>query len=63
MTIRALRSLERCDVALILLDGFEGLTEQDARIAAFAEENGRALVFVVNKWDLVEKDTSHSGRL
>ena len=58
MTIRALRSLERCDVALILLDGFEGLTEQDARIAAFAQENGRALVFVVNKWDLVEKDTS-----
>ena len=58
MTIRALRSLERCDVALILLDGFEGLTDQDARIAAFAEENGRALIFAVNKWDLVEKDTS-----
>ena len=58
MMIRALRSLERCDVALILLDGFEGLTEQDARIATFAQENGRALIFVVNKWDLVAKDTS-----
>lgn len=58
MTIRALRSLERCDVALILLDGFEGLTEQDARVATFAQENGRALILVVNKWDLVAKDTS-----
>ncbi|MDI6753809.1 MAG: ribosome biogenesis GTPase Der [Thermodesulfobacteriota bacterium] len=58
MTIRALRSLERCDVALILLDGYEGLTDQDARIAEFAEENGRALILVVNKWDLVGKDTS-----
>ena len=58
MTIRALKSLERCDVAVILLDGFEGLTDQDARIAEFAEENGRALILVVNKWDLVEKETS-----
>ncbi|MDH4268067.1 MAG: ribosome biogenesis GTPase Der, partial [Deltaproteobacteria bacterium] len=58
MTIRALRSLERCDVAMLLLDGFEGLTDQDARIAEFAEENGRALILVVNKWDLVGKDTS-----
>ncbi|MFH1758529.1 MAG: ribosome biogenesis GTPase Der [Pseudomonadota bacterium] len=58
MTIRALRSLERCNVAMLLLDGFEGLTDQDARIAEFAEENGRALILVVNKWDLVVKDTS-----
>jgi GTP-binding protein len=58
MTIRALKSLERCDVAVILLDGFEGLTDQDARIAEFAEENGRALILIVNKWDLVEKETS-----
>ena len=56
--INALKSLERCDVALILLDGFEGLTEQDARIAEFAAESGRAIVLVVNKWDLVEKDSS-----
>ena len=56
--IKALKSLERCDVALVLLDGFEGLTEQDARIAEFAEENGRAMILVVNKWDLVQKDTS-----
>jgi len=56
--IRALKSLERCDVALVLIDGFEGLTEQDARIAEFAEESGRAIVLVVNKWDLVQKETS-----
>ncbi len=56
--IKALRSLERCDVALVLLDGFEGLTEQDARITEFAEESGRALILVVNKWDLVQKDSA-----
>jgi GTP-binding protein len=55
--IRALKSLERCDVALVLIDGFEGLTEQDARIAEFAEESGRAMILVVNKWDLVQKET------
>ncbi|MBI5968608.1 MAG: ribosome biogenesis GTPase Der [Deltaproteobacteria bacterium] len=56
--IKTLRSLERCDVALILLDGYEGLTDQDARIAEFAEESGRAIILLVNKWDLVEKDSS-----
>lgn len=56
--IKALKTLERCDVALILMDGFEGLTEQDVRIAEFAAESGRAIVLVVNKWDRVEKDTS-----
>jgi GTP-binding protein len=55
--IKALKSLARCDVVLILLDGFEGLTEQDARIAEFAEESGRGIVLVVNKWDLVKKDS------
>jgi len=56
--IKTLKSLERCDVALILLDGFEGLTDQDARIAEFAVESGRAIILIVNKWDLVEKDSS-----
>lgn len=57
MTLRALRSLERCDVALITIDGYEGLTEQDARIAEFAAESGRAMILIVNKWDLVIKDS------
>jgi GTPase len=56
--IKALKSLVRCDVALILIDGFEGLTEQDARIVEYAEEKGRAMILIVNKWDLVEKETS-----
>ncbi len=56
--LSALKSLERSDLALILLDGFEGLTDQDARIVEFAEESGRAMILIVNKWDLVEKDTS-----
>ncbi len=60
--IRALRSMERCDVVLVLIDGFEGLTEQDARIVEFAEESGRAIILLVNKWDLVEKDVSTTER-
>lgn len=56
--IKALKSLERCDVAVILLDGFEGLTEQDARIAQYAAESGRAIILGVNKWDLVQKESS-----
>jgi GTP-binding protein len=59
--IKALKSLERGDVALVLLDGFEGLTDQDARIAEFAEESGRAMILAVNKWDLVQKDTHTMG--
>jgi GTP-binding protein len=59
--IKALKSLERGDVALVLLDGFEGLTDQDARIAEFAEESGRAIILAVNKWDLVQKDTHTLG--
>jgi GTP-binding protein len=55
--IRALKSLERCDVALVLIDGYEGLTEQDARITEFASECGRAILLIVNKWDLVQKDS------
>lgn len=62
MTRRALRSLERCDVALITIDGWEGLTEQDMRIAEFAAENGRAMILIVNKWDLVIKDAQTRQR-
>ncbi|MFH2012945.1 MAG: ribosome biogenesis GTPase Der [Pseudomonadota bacterium] len=55
--IGALKSISRCDVALILIDAEEGITEQDAKIAGLAHDKGRASVLVVNKWDLVEKDT------
>lgn len=60
--LRALKSLERCEVAIILIDGFEGLTEQDVRIVGLAGECGRALIVLVNKWDLVEKDPTTAAR-
>jgi GTP-binding protein len=54
--IKALRSLDRCDVALIVLDAAEGITEQDITVAGYAFERGCGCVLLLNKWDLVEKD-------
>jgi GTP-binding protein len=51
--VMALRSLERCQVALLVMDASEGVTAQDAHIGGYADEAGRAVVIVVNKWDLV----------
>ena len=61
--MRAKLAIERADVCLILLDAREGVTEQDARIAGLAHEAGKASVIVVNKWDLVEKDTHTMDRM
>jgi len=55
--VRALAAVRRCDVALILVDAEEGVTEQDTKVAGFVCEEGKAAVIVVNKWDLVEKET------
>ncbi|MGD9226777.1 MAG: ribosome biogenesis GTPase Der, partial [Desulfobacterales bacterium] len=55
--IKALRSLDRCDVALIVLDANEGIAEQDVSIAGYAYERGCGCIFLLNKWDLLEKDT------
>jgi GTP-binding protein len=55
--LHALTSLASCDVAVVVMDASKGLpTEQDAKIAGLAQERGRGLIFVLNKWDLVEKD-------
>lgn len=54
--MRAMKAIERADVALIVLNGEEGIVEQDKHIAGYAHEAGKAAVFVVNKWDAVEKD-------
>jgi GTP-binding protein len=51
--VMALKSLERCQVAVLVMDASEGLTAQDAHIAGYAHEAGRAIVIAVNKWDLV----------
>jgi GTP-binding protein len=55
--IKALRSLERCDVALVVIDAHEGITEQDVNIAGYAFERGCGCVLLLNKWDIVEKDS------
>ncbi|WP_026689467.1 ribosome biogenesis GTPase Der [Alteribacter aurantiacus] len=54
--IRAMRAIERSDVVLMVINAEEGLIEQDKRIAGYAHEEGRAIIIVVNKWDVVEKD-------
>ncbi|KEK22762.1 ribosome biogenesis GTPase Der [Bacillus gaemokensis] len=54
--LRALRAIERSDVVLVVLDGEEGIIEQDKKIAGYAHESGRAVIIVVNKWDAVKKD-------
>ncbi len=51
--VRALKSMERCDIALLLIDSLEGITDQDAHVAGYALERGRGLVLLFNKWDLV----------
>jgi GTP-binding protein len=53
--IKALKSLDRCDVALIIIDASEGITEQDISIAGYAYERGCGCIFLLNKWDTVEK--------
>ncbi|EFM09790.1 ribosome-associated GTPase EngA [Paenibacillus curdlanolyticus YK9] len=54
--MRSLKAIERADVVLILINGEEGIIEQDKHIAGYAHEAGKASIFVVNKWDAVERD-------
>ena len=55
--MRAQMAIERADVCIIMIDAREGVTEQDTKIAGLAHESGKASIIVVNKWDLVEKET------
>lgn len=56
--LRAKMAVERADVCVVLIDGVEGITEQDEKIAGIAHEAGKACIIAVNKWDAVEKDTN-----
>ncbi len=56
MIIRTVTAVERAEIVLLVIDASEGITEQDAKIAGIAHENGKGVIIVVNKWDLVEKD-------
>jgi len=55
--VEALRTIDQSDVVLLLLDSKEGATDQDARIGGFIHEKGKGCILLVNKWDLVEKDS------
>ncbi|MEK4059406.1 MULTISPECIES: ribosome biogenesis GTPase Der [Paenibacillus] len=54
--MRAMRAIERADVVLVVINGEEGIIDQDKHIAGYAHDAGKASIFVVNKWDAVEKD-------
>ncbi|HPF18321.1 MAG: ribosome biogenesis GTPase Der [Bacillota bacterium] len=56
--IRALSAIERCDVALLVIDAQDGVTEQDKKIAGLAHEAGKGIIVVVNKWDLIPRETN-----
>lgn len=54
--LRTITAIERSDVCFILIDAAEGITDQDKKVAGYAHEAGKASIFVINKWDLLEKD-------
>jgi GTP-binding protein len=56
--LRAYMAVDRADVCVIMIDGKEGFTEQDSKVAGFAHEKGKGCIIVVNKWDIVEKSTN-----
>ncbi|GHU50590.1 GTPase Der [Clostridia bacterium] len=56
--IRAMAAIERSDVCFLMIDAEDGVTDQDKRIAGMAHEAGKGIVIVINKWDLIEKDTN-----
>jgi GTP-binding protein len=60
--LRATRAIERCHVAALLLDAVDGVTAQDGHVGAICNEAGCGAMIVVNKWDLVEKDTSTEAK-
>jgi len=61
--LRSISAIDRADVCLILIDANEGVTDQDTKIAGLAHEAGKACIIVVNKWDMVEKDTNTMDKM
>jgi GTP-binding protein len=55
--VQSLKSIQRCEVAILMLDAVAGVGEQDVRIGAYIERQGKACVIAINKWDAIEKDT------
>jgi GTPase len=61
--MRALKAIERCDIALVLIDAEEGITEQDTKVIGYALEQGRACLILLNKWDLIREDKKRQKHL
>jgi len=61
--IKALAALERCDLAVILINAEEGITEQDTKVIGYTQEQGRACILVVNKWDLVKGEPKEQKKI
>jgi GTPase len=55
--LRSIAAIRRCDVAILLIDAKDGVTEQDTKIAGMINEEGKAVIIAVNKWDIIEKET------
>lgn len=56
--VRAVSAIERADVCIVMIDALDGVADQDKRIAGMAHEAGKGIVLVINKWDLIEKETN-----
>lgn len=56
--VRTLTAVDRSDLCVLVIDGTEGVTEQDTKIAGYAHENGKGIIIAVNKWDIIEKETN-----
>ena len=61
--VRAIAAVDRSDVVLVLIDGEKGVTEQDAKIAGIAHNRSKPSIIIVNKWDIVEKDTKTMDKM
>ncbi|MCI5159604.1 MAG: GTP-binding protein, partial [Candidatus Electrothrix sp. AUS1_2] len=54
--LKALKALGRCDIAAVVIDADEGITEQDTKVIGYTQDHGRALMILINKWDLIKDD-------
>ena len=61
--LKALKALGRCDIALVLIDAEEGITEQDTKVIGYTQDQGRALIILINKWDLIKDDKKRQEHL
>ncbi len=61
--LKSLKSLSRCDIAMVLIDAEEGITEQDTKIIGYTQDQGKALMVLMNKWDLLAGDTKKQNTL